>query len=730
MVAILFLGICRAQEAPPAASDPAKMEQTLKEAGDLQSTQPQGVAEKLTPLLTELRQLRQKSALTAATSRIYQEALLLLMRTQAMLLAPEPEIMVSFRELLVLNPKIEDGIFNPREKLTLDKVRSAETGRLSLQTNPAGCTLTYLGVEMGVTPADIPLVAGSYPLVLRKQGYLDQEFEVTVKSSEILTVSRTLRRRAVDIPLSVSVPGTSISVNGQQIGTSQPYSNWIASLPAEKQQDVAALVQQWKVDMAAASFFRIAEVPVGETIKIEFRAPCYEALTLSVSIPEQDVDWIRPILARPELRFVELKRDTGFVEITSTPPGAEVWIDGAVQGKTPLGRDLCSGSHRVQVLHRSGQYVREVIVRRGQAAKVNGDLKPAIAFLGVYSLNPQNNSLSVLAQDWEIVSRRLSLRLTAFSDPQVSAEEIESLRKKGNLAIERLIDPKTSPSDTDLLAKRAATDAGRSDLILLGLRSGDKYLFRLYSTIHSTPDIIEVANLEEASLDFLISQLNKAEWVASRLQIAGIGIDLLESPKGLVVMKPLQAPVAANVPVAPGTFVRAVDQKTMGFKELNDYLHTKKAGQSIAVDFVISKDNAATAQVPVRISGAEYPWSTPDGFTNSVLAMLIHLIERDPLANEAKFASLGLARGLMRQGEWKLALEYLAKTNLEPHKTGVCPGTVLYYQGRCYEELGDRALAESYYARTKDFPEATLGTPDGLSIPGLAERRIQALKKK
>jgi hypothetical protein len=55
---------------------------------------------------------------------------------------------------------------------------------------------------------------------------------------------------------------------------------------------------------------------------------------------------------------------------------------------------------------------------------------------------------------------------------------------------------------------------------------------------------------------------------------------------------------------------------------------------------------------------------------------------------------------------------------------------VLYYQGRCYEEVGDRALAESYYARTKDFPEATLGTPDGLSIPGLAERRIQALKKR
>jgi tetratricopeptide (TPR) repeat protein len=83
----------------------------------------------------------------------------------------------------------------------------------------------------------------------------------------------------------------------------------------------------------------------------------------------------------------------------------------------------------------------------------------------------------------------------------------------------------------------------------------------------------------------------------------------------------------------------------------------------------------------------------------------------------------------MRQREWKLALEYLARANLEPRKSGICPGTVLYYQGRCYEELGDRAQAENYYTRAKDYAEATIGMSGGPAVPVLAEQRIQALKK-
>lgn len=716
-----------AQEAAPAVFDFAKMEQVLKEAMELQSTQPQAVVEKLNPLMVELRQLRQKGTLKADTSKIYQDALLLLMRTQSMLFAPDNEINSSFRELLVLNPKIEDTIFNPREKQLLEKVRSTDTGKLSLQTNPPGCAVSYQGVEMGVTPLEIPLVAGSYPLVLRKQGYLDQSFEAVINPSEILNLVRNLRRRAVDLPLSVNVAGALIFVNGQQVGSGQPYNNWLATVPPERQQDFAALVAQWKLDLAAANFFKIPETPIGETIKIEFRAPCYESLALNVSVKEQDVlDWNRPIVALPELRFVELKKDTGFVEISSKPPEGEVWIDGTLQGKTPMSKDLCSGMHRVQVLHRSGQYVREVNVRRGQAVKVQDDLKPAIAFLGVYAQKSESASSNPIVSDWETVAKRLSLRVSAFSDPQISVEEIEALSKKGDLSIQRLLDSKTSDSELDLIVKKTAAEVGHVDMILIAQRAGDRYLFRLYSTIHPSPDLIDIPNLEEGSLNFLISQLNKAERVGARLQLPVLGLDLLESPKGLTVLK---APAGANKAFVPGSVIRSVDQKPMSIKELRDYLSTRKPEQPVSFEVASGKDAATAVPVAIRFAGAEYPWSMPDGFSNSVFVMLRHLAESDPLSDLAKFASLSLARGLMLQGEWKLALETLAKINLEPHKSGICPGTVLYLQGRCYDELGDRTLAESYYARTKDYPEATMGTPDGLLVPALAEQRIRLLKK-
>jgi hypothetical protein len=727
LTAILCATTGFAQEAAPPVFDLAKMEQVLKDAGELQSAQPEAVAEKLNPLLAELRRLRQKGALQAETSKAYQEALLLMMRTQAILFASEDEIKASLRELLALHPKIDDSIFNPLEKQLLEKVRSAETGTLSLKTNPPECSVRYQGTELGVTPLDIPLIAGSYPLTLQKTGYIDQNFEAAIKPSEILMVDRSLRRRAVDLPLSVNVPGASVFVNGQQAGSSQPYDVWLATVPVDRRQDYSTLIAQWKLDPVVANFFRIPDVTIGETIKVEFRAPCYESLTLNVSVKEQDVaDWNRPLVGLPELRFVELKKDIGFMEVSSSPIGGEAWIDGVLQGKTPMSKDFCSGMHRVQVVHPSGQYVQEVNVRRGQAVKVQGELKPAIAFLGVYGKNSESAPLSPIVADWERAAKGLYLRVTAFSNPQVPMEEIEALRKKGNLAVERLLDPKSGYADLDAVVKKAAAEAGRADMILIGQKTGDKYQFRLFSTIHPIPDIIDIPNLEESALDFVISQFNKVEQVAARLQTPNLGLDLLDSPKGLIVLK---APAGANQALARGAVLRSVDQKPRNFKELQDYLRTRKPGQQLSFEVISAKDAATTVPVPIQFIGAEYPWSMPDSFSNAILVMLHHLMERDPLSDQAKFASLSLARGLMLQGEWKPALEVLAKTNLEPLKSGICPGTVLYLQARAYEELGDRALAESYYARTKDYPDATVGTFDGLPVRVLAEQRMQLLKK-
>ena len=711
--------------------DAATMELILKEAGDLQSTEPQSVDEKLAPLLSELRQARESGTLAGDASRILKDALLLMMRTQIMLLAPEQEILALVRELLINDPAIDESIFNPREKLLLNKIRSAETGSLTLETTPPGAVLSYLGADLGTTPGKFDLIAGIYRFKLRLPGYLDQDVNATIQPSEILTLVRNMRRRTVEIPMSINAPSTTIVFNGKTLGVSQGYKTWLASLPAERQQEYESVIQQWKIDPSASSFFRLVDVPVGESFKLEFQAACHQPFDLVAKVMDQEVDWTRTTFEVPELRNVQLAKDTGSIEVSSTPSGAEVWLDGSLQGQTPLeGKELCAGTHRIQVLHDSGQYVQDITVQRGRTLRVRGRLRPALAFLGVYARNPQNNELTLATADSKAVSRSIALNCRAFADPLVMPEDVELLRRKGSLPISQLLQDGLDAGDLDGQIKKTSAAAGRSDLLLVGLLTEKHYIFRLYSTLRPIPDLIEVAGLDEANLDFLVSQLNKTDRIRERLLTTDLGLEMTDSPNGLVILSLSSYIAARKTPLAPGQIVKSVDAKPMSFVDFQNYLRSKKPDQTVVLEVKTEKNKVALVPIPLRQLGVEYPWNTPDGFHNSVLIMLRHLIERDPLSEESKFAALSLARGFMKQKQWRLALEYLAKANLEPHKSGICPGTVLYYQGRCYEELGNPAQAESYYMRAKDYPEATIGMPNSINVSILADQRIQSLKQR
>lgn len=728
---ILFLSLAvpsiLAQVSSESAFDAARIEQVLKEAGELQSTEPQSVAERLAPVLNQLRQIRDSGRLQQDTSRILKDALVLMMRTQTMLLAPEQDVLAFIRELLVTDPKIDEGTFNPREKLLLKKLRSAETGSLSLETNPQGAVLLYQGAELGASPGTFEFIAGNYRLQLRMPGYVDQSVDLTIQPAEVKSMSFTMRRRVVDIPIAINAPSTSIRVNGKNLGSSQEYKSWSASLPAEQKSEYESLIGQWKIDTSGYSFFRFADAPVGESMRLEFQAACYEPLVLDIKIADQDVDWAKSIYVAPQLKGVQLTKDTGSIDVSSTPSGAEVWIDGSLQGQTPLGgKEFCSGVHRIQVLHGAGQYVQEVVIQRGRAIQVRGELKPALAFLGIYERNPKNSELTLAVNESKNVAKSLSLNCRVFADPLVSAEDMDSLRRKGSLPVDQLLREKDFE---DAQIKKASAAVGRSELLLIGLHSASGYLFRLFSTMQPIPDSMEIAALDNTNIDFLIAQLNATDKVRSHLQAADPGVELFDSPRGVIVSKTSSAVSSRAAALVPGTLVKSIDEKAMSSAGFHRYLRSKNPEQTIIFEVQTNQGKMALVQVPLRRAGAEYPWSTPDGFLNSVLVTLHQIAEREPLSEEAKFANLSIALGLMRQKEWRLALEYLAKANLELQRSGISAGTVLYYQGRCYEELGNRAQAETYYVRAKDYGDATLGTPDGLSIPVLADQRIQSLKK-
>jgi hypothetical protein len=392
-----------------------------------------------------------------------------------------------------------------------------------------------------------------------------------------------------------------------------------------------------------------------------------------------------------------------------------------------MARDVCSGPHRVQVLHTAGQYVEDVVVRRGAAARITGVVRPALAFLGVYT-SEGTGSLAASDADWQTAARHLSLRITGFVDPQVSAEEIRALRKKGSLPLERLLVSGLDATEALALVQSIASKSGRSDSFMFAVRSGNVFIFRLYSALQPVPDLIEVPNLDESNLNFLVSEIDAATKSGSRLRTLSLGLDVIESSKGLVILKNTR-PEPEKGSLIPGAVIRSVERKPMNSGELSLWLRARTSAEPVTLEVVTGKENSSSVPVTLLAHGAEYPWHSPDAAPNAVLAMLRHVIERDPAADEAKYAALSLARGLMLQRHWGLALDVLARTNLEAHRAGVGAGTVLYYQGRCHEEMGDRGQAISFYRRAMEYPEATVGTFEGILITELAGRRIRNLSR-
>jgi hypothetical protein len=707
----------------------AQMEQALKEAAALQETEVQKIPEKLAPLLEQLHGRLVAGTLNEESLRLYQEALLLQMRTQSKLLVEEPAITATVREILVVSPHIDEANFNPREKQLVNKIRSAETGRLNLQSSPPAAELLYLGVSLGSTPVDLPLIAGTYKFRLRKDGYRDEDFEVAIRPSELLAMERGLRRRFVPVPIAVQAPAVSVTVNGKPAGSAQGFDAWMTSLSAPQKAQLESAPPGWGSDRRSSSFLLLPDIPVGDSVTIELQAPCYEPRTLTLTVRDEEVDWNQPLHIRTELGAVKMNRDTGVVEISSSPAGSEVLLDGAKQGKTPLKLEVCVGTHKVQVLHPSGQYVRSVLVERGRSAQVSGELKPAIGFLGVYTAGGTPGSLTPSLADWEPSARHLTARITAFGDAGLGGDEVRAAVKAGTLAVDRLPAAEASPEELSSSVSRISEQVGHADLLILGVRTGDRLVFRLYSKLRPLPDLIEVPNVESAALDFLAQQIEAALRAPARLLTPQLGIDLLETTRGVVVIKDRRPGTEAQTPLAPGALIRSVDQRPMDYSQMQAYLRSRLPGQSVTLEISTGKETAAPAPVPVRFSPAEYPWSAPDGLPNAVMAILNQVLEREPAGQVAGLASLSIARRLMIDHEWKRALAMLARANLESLKSGICPGTVFYYQGRCYEELGARSEALAQYTRAREFPEATIGRVDGIPILELVERRIQALKK-
>ncbi|MFH1573412.1 MAG: hypothetical protein ABIG68_05480 [Acidobacteriota bacterium] len=326
------------------------------------------------------------------------------------------------------------------------------------------------------------------------------------------------------------------------------------------------------------------------------------------------------------------------------------------------------------------------------------------------------------------MARKLALKTTAFAYSQLIPSETEALRRRGDLNFDAVIQASSEPAEAEDWVRRVASQAGKVNLLLFGLRMDSGYHLWLSGTIRPVPDRISLPTLEEPDLDFFIERLNRAAQAVDRIRTPHLGIDFLDAPGGLTVRRIHPSAKAGLAGLVEGSLIRSVDRSPMSLRELGAYLRGLQPGRSVLLEPAVGSGASRAVNAPVQYSGMEYPWSFPGSYPNAVMTMLHHWSEMDADSDTARYARLSLALGLMRQGEPKRASALLSRISFDSGQRGVSQGTVLYYQGRCAEELGDRSGAETFYSRAKDFAGATLGTPYGVSIPELCEWRLRLLR--
>ena len=263
-----------------------------------------------------------------------------------------------------------------------------EKGLLLVRTDPAGCDVSYNGLSLGVTPLLITSFAAgnSYQLTLSQNGYGKKTVNVTLdgRRPKILDEALTLDSGIIDI---VSDPvGAEVIVNGVSKGKApvrvERVPRGIATvtlkmdgyedlnrevkITAGDKQNLSVRLKGRPTRLTVVTIPERARVYVddqfqgrspvrvsleGGSHRVRAELPGYAPMSRNVNIPNGGT-------VTEEFR---LKSVFGRLEITTTPVGAEIWVDRKKRGITKGAKDgaqtslpfaveeLVEGEHQVTV---------------------------------------------------------------------------------------------------------------------------------------------------------------------------------------------------------------------------------------------------------------------------------------------------------------------------------------------------------------------------------------------
>ncbi len=241
-------------------------------------------------------------------------------------------------------------------------------GKLSINSQPAGARVLLDTNLLGETPfTDLPVEAGEHIIELHAPRYLPLTQSIDITGREVQQkLNLVLEPAWAEITIDSMPPGATILVDGQEMGSTPAVLEVLRG-------EVQIMLQK----EAFASYQQVIEVAPG--------------------MPQ-------------DLGVIELTAAAGVVQLSSTPAGANVTVDGEFRGQTPLTLEITPGRSHALAVFKTG-YKRHFSQLEMAAGESDSRTVKLTAQLGKvkFNIHPANAKLKVAGRTLGAGTRTLSL---------------------------------------------------------------------------------------------------------------------------------------------------------------------------------------------------------------------------------------------------------------------------------------------------------------------------------
>lgn len=455
-----------------------------------------------------------------------------------------------------------------------DLLKSKMTGFFQIITNPSEAKI-YLNDKM-IGYSNTPIMRykiGTYTLRSVVDGYKTDERTIEINSGKTTKTVVDLDRIAAALLLQTSPSGVEVYLDGKYYGTTDGTAG---------EGDVSRL-KTLGIDPAKCSaVLKIPNLPLGKH-KLELKKSCYQESVVALDFQQPEDYTLNPIV---------LTTSQGEVVLQDTPPEADVFLNGQLQGKGNISlKNLCSGQYTLTIKFSDGKYLKQFNLKKDETVYVSPSKKPTLLFGGLMNTGEGvswDTPLAIKFSGLLDTLQTLNVYTPTVKERNEDKELLTTMMKIADnlegIAVEPgiVLDPVTSETKKELLSKYGA------DLLLFFVQTDEsEYSMVLFHSSHGTADVVsfnydDTSGNNTSDIEKAVQRLD----IVPELQSSWFGFSIVEpvSGEGLNIIEVrAQSPAAKAGLTAGDRLLFMATRRMTDMARYYEVLKQIKPGQDVSI---------------------------------------------------------------------------------------------------------------------------------------------------